>query len=912
MKQLGVLVFLILAVSQHALSQQGDLPPGGGGGDGGINCTGSSGTVTLEASSQSITNFGVTTQYVWLTATHSGYTGSNWLGWNDLFYYKLHTSSTFISGSGTIAGLTPGVTYDFRVNSDRDCGLINSNVTQTVSASISFTVPVPVPVITTPDGTLLSYDNPSLQLQSQFTYDNSYTWYLNDNVIASTQSITVTQPGVYKLKGCGQNDCETSSIVQVTGETLYVNYVRTKTPLIEGITQTSQLDPLPYTQLNTSTTYSDGFARPVQDVSQAASPLGNDLVLLHKYDQLGRTAKQFLPYTRQRNDGAFLGIPSSFQPVFDFYQNADDKIADTSFPFAETRYDASPLSRVLQQGAQGEDWQLTTSHVKSVNYTSNVAADNVWIWAPSAQGLSASGFYPGGVLTVTESTDENGQLVRAFNDKANHTIVVEKVIEGGVKLRTYFVFDDFGMNTHVIPPKTVAALSVTPTATIASDVIARECFVFQYDERGRVISKSVPGGGSTYFIYDKWDRVVLTQNANQRSKNKWSFVKFDMRDRVILTGEINMTGDNVAATQTIANFYSTVSTNPSLRYEDAGGNIHGYTNRSFPILSNQFQAYSAAYFDDYGFLPQFGTGYQFVQESTLGLNANSVLTRTMMTGIKTIILGSQNYLKTVNYYDQKGRLIQIISDNNMGGFDRTSNAFDFTGRVTKIRTKHNGKQSVTIDKELTYDHRGRQLKTFHTINSGPKILLCDYHYNELGQLIEKNVHSTDGNKFLQSLDYAYNVRGWLSQVNPSETELNVIYPDQYGFGLSYQFRPVWGLSDFEPSFNGNIAAFTETRIGQDANPTIYSYHYDARNQLTRANYYQGSGNTVDTNSTKNGNYDMPSITYDQNGNPLTLKRKGITSGNIPGLIDDLQYSYSGNQLLQVSDNADKTKGFIKK
>jgi hypothetical protein len=56
-------------------------------------------------------------------------------------------------------------------------------------------------------------------------------------------------------------------------------------------------------------------------------------------------------------------------------------------------------------------------------------------------------------------------------------------------------------------------------------------------------------------------------------------------------------------------------------------------------------------------------------------------------------------------------------------------------------------KAVTIDLEFLYDHRGRVTKAYHTINNGTKVLLAAKKYNELGQLIEENLHSTDGKNF---------------------------------------------------------------------------------------------------------------------------------------------------------------------
>lgn len=90
----------------------------------------------------------------------------------------------------------------------------------------------------------------------------------------------------------------------------------------------------------------------------------------------------------------------------------------------------------------------------------------------------------------------------------------------------------------------------------------------------------------------------------------------------------------------------------------------------------------------------------------------------------------------------------------------------------------------------------------------------------------------------------------------------------------------------------------------------YNYGYDAMNRLLSATHKQAT--TIGTWAT--GQYDEKGLSYDLNGNTLTLQRNG--DGGLQ--IDNLKYDYGtgttlSNKLLYVQDltsiAADKAKGF---
>jgi RHS repeat-associated protein len=100
-------------------------------------------------------------------------------------------------------------------------------------------------------------------------------------------------------------------------------------------------------------------------------------------------------------------------------------------------------------------------------------------------------------------------------------------------------------------------------------------------------------------------------------------------------------------------------------------------------------------------------------------------------------------------------------------------------------------------------------------------------------------------------------------------------------------------------FNGNISSVRWQTTNLPINE--YSYLYDNINRLIDADYYE----TVNNQWTASIKYDVSNLNYDFNGNILNMKQKGVvsqnSSGSTYGLVDDLNYTYDGNNLKSVVD-----------
>ena len=165
-----------------------------------------------------------------------------------------------------------------------------------------------------------------------------------------------------------------------------------------------------------------------------------------------------------------------------------------------------------------------------------------------------------------------------------------------------------------------------------------------------------------------------------------------------------------------------------------------------------------------------------------------------------------------------------------------------------------------------------------------------------GALSKKKVGGSEGSP-LQEVDYAYNIRGWLTSVNQPQN----LGKDLFGFELKYQ-NPVSNGKD-TPKYNGNISQMDWKTRSNNEELRRYTYQYDDLNRLTKSFYSKPLAVQPNT-----GSYDEY-LSYDVNGNIKTLSRFGDMDKPQAVKIDELSYTYIGNQLVKVSDNSQNPSGY---
>ncbi len=627
---------------------------------------------------------------------------------------------------------------------------------------------------------------------------------------------------------------------------------------------------------------------------------GNDIVTPVVYDRFGRQPKQYLPYadsgTSNLNYTATSGLLTTIE---NYYKNnfPDDIDAINPNPFSESVYDDSPLNRVKQQGAPGEDWAIGNGHEIQFEYGTNTNEVKLFDVSLSfaddtyTPTLSLNGTYAANTLTKTITKNENwtsgnNNTIHEYKNKAGQVVLKRNYANvGGVPTPhdTYYVYDDYGNLTYVLPPKMNA--STVAISTINSQLNDLG-YQYKYDSRNRLVEKKIPGKGWENIVYNKLDQPIMTQDANLNAQNMWLFTKYDQFGRVAYTGEMSLNISRTSLQSTVDGVSSNYVTrvDPSITIDAT--TIY-YTNTAYPT-ANITDIHTINYYDSYVDLP---SGLGSTATTYYGLSS-STDTKSLPTVSKTRVLGTSNWITAVNYYDAKGQPIYVYSKNDyLSTTDIVESKYNFTGQPTEIKTRHT-KAGVTITtlEKFYYDHGGRLIKQTHKINSNPEEVIVENHYDALGQLIYKEVGNTSANP-LQTVDYKYNIRGWLKQINNPVNLGN----DLFGFKINYNTHDHGGTK----LYNGNIAETVWKTGNTDNSLKWYKYSYDALNRISSA--------TDNTNR-----YNLSNITYDKNGNILSLTRKGhivdnpiSTNSSHFGTMDILTYHYDGgsNRLRKVIDAA---------
>jgi hypothetical protein len=315
-------------------------------------------------------------------------------------------------------------------------------------------------------------------------------------------------------------------------------------------------------------------------------------------------------------------------------------------------------------------------------------------------------------------------------------------------LSTYYGYDFYTRATLVLQPEAVALLqqsywpAASPTTVVGTGsdattvplLLDENAFITRYEGGSRVISRKVPGAAPVYFVYDKRNRLIYSQDGYLRTTNRWQVQLYDGSGRPTRSG-----------------FYTSTKTRLELQRE-----LNAIaTDNPIPALTDtEIDLLTETSYHDYtlpGTLPydaaKTAAAMALLQtgDEDPDVQPYSELTRGKTTGIRVRVLGTPDFITTSFYYDAKGRVIQTVSNNHRGGTDITTTLYSFTGKALCSQWVHQypsaklaGTATTTVSTRNIYQNE-YLLRSEMQLNSGQWKPVAAFQYDDLGRVTQKQM-----------------------------------------------------------------------------------------------------------------------------------------------------------------------------
>jgi len=712
----------------------------------------------------------------------------------------------------------------------------------------------------------------------------------------------------------------------------------------------------------------------------SGSSTWGDVVQFSKYDTYGRQPLQYLPYTTTTEPGKFKSDPVTGETQYysnPATYNETSPYSSTTFdnsPLNRPVNVKSPGASWAAGLGNSADYDLNdaTDNVQQFKIDYASGSLPVLVGAYPANTLEKTVHTDENGKQVIEYTNDLGQLVLS---KTQIDDAPADAYTGWIC--TYSVYDDFGLLRFRMQPEAVKWLYAHSWSFAGTDgqTVADElCFRYEYDDKGRNILKKAPGAKPLNMIYDSRDRVVFMQDGNQAAKTppEWTANLYDELDRLTVTTLYRTpeTRDQLQADIDNSVTVSTVTLNnpdqpvKDLVVDNRNTSITRYAAQNSIELNPGFESVTndnfTAEIDPSTVLPitvttatfnnpiaqtdlnnasvctivkyQFYDDYSFTAAKAFDNNSDNTTaypnggdvmpiaatnrTTGFTTGSLVRVLGTNTFLASTVYYDEKGRQIQSIEDNIKSGKDVTTLQYQWDGRLLSSDTKHttarSGYSSFGILTKNIFDKIGRVTSIQKKYGSNAFKTIASYDLDDLGRLKTKHLDPDytppgGGANGLESLDYTYNIHNNVTGIN-KDYALKAGSYDKWG----HYFGLYLGYDNRDAVFNagkldGHVTGLLWNTQGDD-NQRKYDYTYDNAGRLSKGDFKEKKTPTDVWNNAKmdfsvsgsNGK-----IEYDLNGNLQYMLQKGVLPGGAaPVNIDDLHYSYTAltNKLSKVDDN----------
>ena len=569
-----------------------------------------------------------------------------------------------------------------------------------------------------------------------------------------------------------------------------------------------------------------------------------------------------------------------------------DQDPDSADMWSVSSYEASPRALVESTMRAGGAWQsagVRATVRRLVNTPSGKYACPRY--TADANGITLHGKYAPGKLTVTESNDEDGRIVREFRDMDGLVVMTAEGIDGNL-LRTCRVYDSYGRLCAVLPPDIADG-----SYAFDDDVMQNSAYIYRYDEFGRCVSSKIPGCDAALTRYSRGGRVIAEHTPGMAS-GRWLMHFYDRCGREVLT---SITKTTELRLQSVADSL------PVAVYDPSASGSYSFTP---PLPMDVGTPQKALYYDSYDFLGSVTDSLPAVTRSQRVIG--------LLTGERDYAATTAKTLTTAYGYNAEGRVAEK-SEQTLNGAVHTAYTYDRRGNVLTERSVHTPRGQAPIVREVTtaYNAAGRVARRRVTENGSEAEM--SFTYDDCGRLASERMSNGVTRR------YTYNIHGWpelTETVVPVELQADKdsvveILPQ---LSPSYYRRIIGGIDTahvepFNPPPPVKPIVFTKTytdrllytdgahpRYGGSPSARInslggrYDYSYDPHDRLLRAYYTPGE-------KAAEGEDFTVTYSYDELSRPTDVDRSGVVSVDADGvetfgMLDELTYRYGESGALE--------------
>jgi len=507
------------------------------------------------------------------------------------------------------------------------------------------------------------------------------------------------------------------------------------------------------------------------------------------------------PYQASHFDGDKLGTPDRVghqEGTIGWYYskaNTEEGLATTHYPFAQSEYYEDGTDRIKTTVPAGDIYRGENKHEHTV------ISDLLPVTANDPELLAYTRMYQAAYGTTKQASDF-----------AQHLFIQQSIDPNGIEVHTYIGSDEKayivcnkGESNHkafnLYDDEGNLAYSITPNG-VARFLNEGESFAtidktqHIYDFAGRLIKTIEKDAGITEFVYRKDGLLRFSQNAEQATRQAFSYTNYDALNRPISSGELITHRPTFRLAQLKER--SLLVNGHQLSLLEAVG-YDSYLDIAFP--SAEFKEVVKTYYD----LP---TAIDEVENNDFPFDG---VAQHFMQGAVSYT-EKPNISKVWYNYDERGRVTHYAKEIIGLGLFKYQYSYGPKGNVLQIQYDRPHEDSFYYGFEYSLDNQLSKIYT-HTapfereedpttyedhISNGT--LHAQYYYNRNGsirrkELFTENTMNEDQRfKGLQGIDYTYTIEGWLKAINNPKLECDPgkdaidntdFLPDAFALSLDY-------------------------------------------------------------------------------------------------------------------------------